>query len=424
MIRHTEKGQLYLDRPASEQRHLDRVFEPLEQVEKKYGVGTRLYFTFLKWITLCNAALAIPGIVSWALFLSDRAAASSTTAFTWGDFFTSAYLRPQSDRYWFACSLVAFISWWFVGPLYYLWERHYTAPRSRRVMTRDEQIIRENVEKRPDYIFSICATLAYLAVSAVFLYGLIQAQNYVINRYISAEIAPGIGAGTAMTLVVALGFAICHMSWGHVSYYVTRTENNPTWFKFRMSQAIKLIAFKLALPTIMYVLLVFVVETSSEGGCNLEFVGINFFLVLVVDVVLTFALQTLWPVLKRVLYKHCRAESTLEGPEFNIAEDLLQLMFRQFIIYIGFFAFPLMGLLGFLACVAEYAVDRYRLARVCRDPYYLPEKPGLFLLIFIQVAVGAAFITYPNGALWMLFLPNLLPPSLQNCSVTGAIHRL
>jgi len=54
----------------------------------------------------------------------------------------------------------------------------------------------------------------------------------------------------------------------------------------------------------------------------------------------------------------------------------------------------------------------------------LPETPGLFLLLFFGVVVVSAFFTYPNGALWMVFAPSLLPASFKNCSVVGAISRI
>jgi hypothetical protein len=418
MIRFTEKGQLYYEQTSADRNVTSlKTLASLGDIEQRYGIGTRLYFSFLLWTILCNAVLAILGIVSWSLFLRDL----QDRQFSWGDFFTSAY-HPESDNYWFICGVLAFVVWWMVGPIYYLWERHFKRdayPRRRKI-TAEEQQITENVGKRPDYFFSTMFSISYLAMSSLLLYGLIHAQNYVIVTY-GSDTAVVDGAplrvGTAMTLVVALGFAICHMSWGHVSYQVTRSENNPTWFLFRMSQALKLIGFKILLSTIMYVMLVFVIaaEDNSVKSCNLQFAGVNFFLVLVIDVILTFSLQTLWPLLA--------LRFGLRRPEFNIAEDLLQILFRQFIVYIGFFAFPLIGLLGFLANLAEYFVDRYRLAQICQDPHYLPEKPGGFLLIFTLVVAGAAFITYPNGALWMLFLPQLLPSSLQNCTVVGAIYR-
>jgi hypothetical protein len=108
-------------------------------------------------------------------------------------------------------------------------------------------------------------------------------------------------------LVVAFGFAMCHMSWGVLSYRVTRTENNRTWFAFRMSQALKLVIFKILLSTVMYVLISVIVEprNSASPTCNLQFAGINFFIVLLIDVLLTFALQTLFPTIHRLLHNNC-----------------------------------------------------------------------------------------------------------------------
>uniref|UniRef100_A0A6C0BMZ9 TMC domain-containing protein n=1 Tax=viral metagenome TaxID=1070528 RepID=A0A6C0BMZ9_9ZZZZ len=416
MIRHTDKGQLYITRDGISERG-PPVLSSLDSIEQRYGIGTRLYFSFLKVIILSNAALGLLGIVSWSLFLRDR---PPGVAFSWSDFFVSAYPRPGADVYWFTCGVLATVIWVTLGPAYWVWERSYKRNQyPRRVLDQEEKEIPVNRGADTNYLLGVTATFAALCVSILLVYGLVMAQGYVIETYGDPLLANQLPLSTAMSLVVALGFALCHTAWGHVSYAITRWERNKTWFQFRMSQAIKLITFKILLATCMYIFIATIIPAPPPviERCDLDFAGANFFLVLVLDVVITFVMQTVWP-------KIAAACCGVVRPEFNIAEDLLQILFRQFIIYIGFFVFPLIGLVGLLANLIEYPVDHYRLLRVCGTPQYLSEKPGLFLLIFNGVVVLSAFLTYPNGALWMLFVPHLLPSAFQNCSVVGAISRI
>lgn len=93
-------------------------------------------------------------------------------------------------------------------------------------------------------------------------------------------------------------------------------------------------------------------------------------------------------------------------------------------MYIGIIVFPLLSVIAFIGSFIQYGVSLARLNYVCEDTHIINEKPGLFLFAFSTVAAFAAFITYPNGALWVMFFPNYLPNGFVNCSMTGAIYRL
>ena len=162
------------------------------------------------------------GIISWSLFLNDwvklghSGSGSDSAGFAWSDFFVSAYFRPQSDLYWFLCTVLGFLSILWLGPVFWLWERGYKRYDNgqirnlRPALTEEEQIIPQNKELKTNYLLGVTASVAALAVAAVFLYGLVMAQNYVVQTYgndsvqIGSAVVP-ISVGTGMSLVVALG---------------------------------------------------------------------------------------------------------------------------------------------------------------------------------------------------------------------------
>jgi hypothetical protein len=79
---------------------------------------------------------------------------------------------------------------------------------------------------------------------------------------------------------------------------------------------------------------------------------------------------------------------------------------------------------GLLANFIEYPIDRLHLLRLCREPHFIIDKHGTFLMVFLLLVGLLAFFMYPNGAFWVLFVPHYLPVGFQNCTMTGAITRL
>ena len=84
----------------------------------------------------------------------------------------------------------------------------------------------------------------------------------------------------------------------------------------------------------------------------------------------------------------------------------------------------MVGVIGCFVSILQYCIDKYRMLRICRDPQYIEEKLGLVIFVFIVINMIAATITYPNGALWILFLPKMLPQGFQNCTMVGVIDNL
>merc|ERR1711991_95060 len=143
-------------------------------------------------------------------------------------------------------------------------------------------------------------------------------------------------------------------------------------------------------------------------------------------ITVTNLLQIFGPIVVRKLRLCCGSKKSDEElrPEFDLSEQFLSVLYRQFILYVGILVFPLIGLRGVVGNLIEYPIDRLQLLRLCQDPHYIIDTHGTFLLIFLLLVGVVAFLMYPNGAFWVLFLPQYLPTNFQNCSMTDAISRL
>lgn len=132
--------------------------------------------------------------------------------------------------------------WFLCGPIYLVWElffyRHNTLS------------LDVSGYKATSFLIGAGITVVALIVSGAVLYALIAAQRAVAESG-ETVIVFNITTSTLMALLVSLGFVVLTQLWTWLSYHVTDVEQNSSWFTFRMSQALKLILFKIGLSTEM-----------------------------------------------------------------------------------------------------------------------------------------------------------------------------
>lgn len=399
----------------------------LDTIEIKYGAGTRLYFTFLKFIFSINVVIGLCGLISWLFFIFDP---NKTTPFQWTDLYVSNYLRYYSDKYWFYCNIIIFSVWILAIPVYFIWERYIFKriyPSFGNNVPFQNDFIYDNVAKPSRYWLGILLTLIALGISTGVFYGLLQLQNYMSVNIKNGTVIFGLTTNTLMGIPVSLSFVISNLLWNYFSQKVTEKENYKRWTHFRISRSLKLILFKILSATILYTLIATVLIEPPNNNCSIQNSATNFLTTVLIDALLLTLVDTFVPLLGRRLkmwWYQLESDDPSLSIEFNVSEDLLQIMYRQFIICIAILVFPLVGIFACLVNLLQYGIDKYRLLRICKDPQYIEEKLGLAMFIFIVINMIASTITYPNGALWILFLPKLLPDGFQNCTMAGVINRL
>jgi len=135
-------------------------------------------------------------------------------------------------------------------------------------------------------------------------------------------------------------------------------------------------------------------------------IGDQFLLLLLVDLTLgnfldVFQLLVLWKYGKMKGAKGTRSNES-EKPEFDVAEQYLQLLYRQFVIFLGMPIFPWLPLLGVLCHLVDYKVSKYILLKYCQQNYYLRGSMKKFLAFYLFFTALLAVGCFPFGAAWML----------------------
>lgn len=413
-FKYTEKGQAYLelDYRSAHRVPLSWWGASLIDIEATYGRGIRMYFSFSKFLLYVNALIALIALFTWCSYIKDMG-----PPFQWSYLFVSSY--PIDSSLWIWTNVIVLMLCFLVGPIYYAWECS-DAPIESRDVVDDTIHSGTTLRYQFGYIVGALFTVTYLALGAALLYGLILVQkvNPVLSIIVSVGFAGLVQTWNFLSYVISYLYILLTLRYFWNRYKVTEREHNLTWFAFRMSQSVKLIGYKIMLASSLYVLMAFILPCSTHGECEecvaITNSGVQFFLIILFDFLATLALQLCLP-----LVRQCCCADSADGPEFNIAENLLLLSYRQFILYIGVLVFPLLGTMIFCVNLVQYLLDRARLMRICRDTHYIPETPVLFLMGFMLNAAITATFTYPNGAMWILFFPRLLPTGFQNCTMVA-----
>eukprot|EP01138_Halocafeteria_seosinensis_P001719 gb/GECG01001762.1/.p1 GENE.gb/GECG01001762.1/~~gb/GECG01001762.1/.p1 ORF type:complete len:183 (+),score=10.11 gb/GECG01001762.1/:1-549(+) len=88
--------------------------------------------------------------------------------------------------------------------------------------------------------------------------------------------------------------------------------------------------------------------------------------------------------------------------EFDLTEEFTEVLYRQFIIYLGTTVFPLIPVMGVVSYIVEYWIDKYRLIYLCRKQLNKPSPVRARLLFGLHIFVAvAALFSFPNGTVWL-----------------------
>lgn len=388
---YTKKGQHYRLRSRGELCNDSNGTYSLDAIENRHGVGTRLYFCFLISVIISNVIIMIISVSSWISSVSKA-------PFEWSSFFISGYTNSAATV-WFGTMSSILGVWFLFGPCYYCWERFLFHKKNDST---HQDLIEQNGQQTRGVVVGFMIMCVFIGIGGGLLYGLVSAQAYVGGT--------NTVNGILMSICVSIGYVVVVQSWGFLSYLVTDFERNQTWFAFRMSQAFKLITFKILMTTLLYLILALVLPVDNSS-CAFYAAGIQFLITIFLDLIASIAVQIVVPL------TYHRVKPDAQKSEFNMAEELLIICHRQFILYIGVLVFPLLSILVVIGNIIQYPIDVIRLRYICEDSHIIEEQPGLFLFMFITLASVAALLTYPNGALWVLFLPHNLPIGFHNCSI-------
>lgn len=311
----------------------------------------------------------------------------------------------------------------------------------------DHIVIAENRQLTARYRLGWRILVAVLFVVActigtVLLYCMNLAENALLNAARSRRVTLTVAElATIISLLSGVLLSLLCVIWTPINGVLTRLEYHTHWSHFRLSQAAKLLGFRIVLLVAMFVLSskVLLVQLSISGGiaeCTMLDIGGRILIILISDflmsngLALLFAAIAVWLRRKLWRFKFMRPrggvfedDESLRA-EFNISNQILATLYRVLLTYLGSLLLPTIAFVSVACFIAEIFVCRALMLRLCKRPHFMESKLGKFMAFWMLAIAFVALIFYPNGVLFMVFAPSSLPPNFRNCTMYKAIQRI
>lgn len=379
-MRVTKKGQLLKER--------DRSLTPSSFYER-YGKPFWQYFYLSYFTVFLNFLTTLIGLCNWFLFSTCKQQAS------------------YFNHTWLICSILLMCLYFFSGPLFsfscLLYDRTFNED-----VAKDAIPEREMIAKGISLWISCLLSLSFFIVTSGLLCGMVWAQR-VVSYSPESNLPFGVTPFFLMGLLVSVCFSVINIVWSFLSFKITQHERWLSWEHFQRSHGVKIIVMKIVLSSFMYLFLSLIITpTPGDGTCVANTVGNAYLIVIGTELLVSLFVKTLLPT---AIF--CKTKKrTLE---FDVAEEMLQIFYRQYIVQLCSFVSPWAGIVSLVSSLLEICIDSLRFKYVCDNSMQMVgDLRWTISLLFLFLAF-CSFISYPNGFLWMVILPETLPFSYRSC---------
>jgi len=409
-VRHTRNGYAFLVQDRTDSRASDADLEAAyehrlahvtfsasrEELGDIYGVGIYIFFDFLRYLVFANLALFILAMAQFlAHLILDGVSVPAPDAWHWMYVVNYSSLSMNIWRY---TNVVAVFCWFLFGPFYSARVTKYYVQNQIDDMDDGfiaDDIILANEKYSHRWLRMIVSYLVFvvcLLVSVVITFYAVQAQY-------ESDFNSLLTSGIVAALV-----SLLNLTYNFFAVYMTKFERHMSWSSFRAHSTFKYFAFKIALTIVMYVWRYVIAKKADD--CDVGSIGDQFLLLLVVDVFLVNFLDIaqhflLWKYGK-MKGKTSTRSNEAEKPEFDVPDQYLQVLYRQFVIFLGMPIFPWLPLIGAFCHFVDYVVSKFILIKYCQQTYYLRGSMKKFLTFYLFTIAFLAIASYPFGAVWML----------------------
>ncbi|KYR02672.1 DUF590 family protein [Tieghemostelium lacteum] len=437
-VSYTKNGTPYLQSIVLEKREIDDIKAAeehtkfvlpltcnIQEIEEHYGTGIYMYFNFILFCIGINFVLLALVLVNLVPHFYYGVKNDSFKDFSNRDllliaFNIQSYYREEVRPYYFYSTIACVVLSFIMGPLY-SWKINRYFKKYKLHDYEDgyegDDIIHKNTNvSHGSRIFRFtvsyivfCLLLGASAVASVFILKFVN--NYIFLTNILTT-----------SLVSAIVLRVINVIYEFLCSYLTMFERHRNWTNFRNHNTLKLFVFKIINVIILYILRdeVFSKYTQETilNGCPLVEVGSQFLFILVLDL----TLQNVWEIIYalmldkigRAMEKRGKKSTDSYKPDFDLSDEYLEVLYRQFIICLGIPIYPFVTVFGIVCNLVEYYVDRFKLFRICKKPARLQGSMKKFLSFYLLIVAVVAVVTYPYGSGWVLIQLGLETGKLHN----------
>lgn len=373
-----------------------------------YGGSISLYFDFIVLMLIFNMILglvqSIPHILHLIIDINDNHILRYIL--------TSTY-SPSILLIWrIANGICICLSMLF--PLLYIIYGRITQPNICPITALDhnDDIIKDNIDvisRVPYMILSYTIFTMILLLSIVINSGVAFVQNYdPITKYMSEHLSI-YGQYTIFSIILGCILNIMNWIWDKVQNKLIDYEKHRTYTSKRNSHIMKVVLFRMLNSWSAILVNIVLIDT-----CVLELLGIQVLSLIILELMIFNILEILFPVI-RLCFQKWR-NKPIKLAEFNITEEYYEIIYRQYIIYIGMSAFPWITFLGAITCFFELIVDKIKLTMLTDT--IIRERANInTIAICMSICAILACINPTSGNIYLLVGNIICTGNCTTCSI-------
>ncbi|KAG2386685.1 hypothetical protein C9374_002429 [Naegleria lovaniensis] len=390
-----------------------RVWARWSAMEDAYGLGVKLYFDFARIMIVLNALLFFIQFLNIAAHiavdLQDIRNSLALDLSIFDQLYSSSYSK---NLYWVWIStnaLCIFISlaigpiyWWIVHTYY---EKRDLYDCEENILDEESNKIKENqktklIDHIARMILSYFVFFIFMMVAFVVTMGFTILQNVnAMYQLADSTFSENTNILTAISIAISVVISVMSFIWKKICVYLTNFERHKTWSAYRKHNTFKFLFFKLFSVFVMGF-----TKGFFATPCVIKIMGNQYMIQMVTDFCLSVSVEFLLP---WIIYKvkgslTKNKETIIHKPEFDVSEEYLELIYRQYIIYNGFVSFPLITLIGFVASLFELYMDKFRLIKLSSKPPLTTGSVKSVVAGFLILASVLAIINWGGGNLYIL----------------------
>lgn len=206
-----------------------------------------------------------------------------------------------------------------------------------------------------------------------------------------------------------------------ISDKLTSFEKHTKTSSYGMHKTAKLFFFKAFIVSTVTIFQRFAAMiTDTEKECPMRPEAMDFFSIILTDLVVSNLIDWAFSIFENHSKKrNIRKNKPVEPISFDVASENFELLYRQYVMYLGMSVFPLIVPFTILTFIIEYFLDKKRLIKYVDDEKKMSgdDPRRLSVLLFVMAAI--AFVMWPDGCLFTVFGNKFDTEYICKCSVFG-----
>lgn len=359
------------------------------KIGERYGHNVSSYFSFMLLILGVNVILALIQLGNYIPYLATQRQTSISIDTI---MFTSSY-NGTNILIWRITNGVAICVSYVIPILYILVAKIETIWNA--IVENEEQdlisrVVHDCRTKVLRYFLSYLAFSIVLVASIVLNGAISMVASYpsLIDTIVKATKINPIVIYSIASFASSIAIYVINMIWDKVNKIVSRYELHTRWSIYRNHSIFKIVLFRL-----LNAWMVMVMKLAFNMSCMIDQMGIQTLSITVLDLVLYNIVELILPVMGTLFYKWRGWH--LNFDEFNVGEEYYEIIYRQFIMYIGMASCPLLPVIASIATIIEIVIDYVKLRWLTSAP--TKENVNVYMIAMSLTMAATAAIANPVG---------------------------